>query len=234
VGAVATTDEAPAPAPTVAKPAVDAETPRAPRRRTTYEREAPRSRPPLPPAHPGTGIGLELGVAFGGDELGTVELNNGERQTLSAGDGLFVAIVGNLTPIWLADSIGLGFGASIGWKYGDVGASNGSFSFSRFPISGFVQVIPRLDERWFLLLRGGVTQDLDPTFSGSGLAAIPDVSFDSRLGGFGDFGAYRAFASGSGLLFLLRYTNLKLELQGQTVDASSVGGAFGIYFGSPL
>jgi hypothetical protein len=232
-GAVAPADEEPAAAQTVVKPAVDTETPRAPRRRMTYEREAPPARRPLPPAHPGTGVGLELGLAFGGDELATVELNNGEQQTLGAGDGLFVAIVGNLTPIWVADAIGLGLGASVGWKYGDVGASNGSFSLSRFPVSAFLQVIPRLNERWFLLARGGVTQDLGATFSGSGVAATPDVTFDSRVGGFGDLGAYRAFASGSGLLFVLRYTNEKLGLQDQTVDASSVGFAFGVYFGSP-
>ena len=125
----------------------------------------------------------------------------------------------------------MGLGVSVGWKYGDVGASNGSVSLSRFPVSAFVQLLPRLDGRWFFLVRGGVTKELGATLSGSGVASIADVSFDSRPGGFGDVGAYRALASGAGLLFAARYTNEALVLQGQSLDASSVGVAFGIYYG---
>jgi hypothetical protein len=77
-----------------------------------------------------------------------------------------------------------------------------------------------------------VTEELGPTLSGSGVASIADVSFESRPGGFGDVGAYRAFASGAGLLWVARYTNEKLVLQGESIDASSIGIAFGIYYGN--
>ena len=50
-----------------------------------------------------------------------------------------------------------------------------------------------------MLLRGGLTEDMAATFSGSGVASSPDVNLDSRLGGFGDVGAYRALASGAGV-----------------------------------
>jgi hypothetical protein len=231
-GMAATDDDAPAPPPPpprAVRPATDREVPRVRPRRPAYGRAAA---PPPPPAHPGSGIGLELGLAFGGDELASAQLSNGNTEKLHAGDGLLVALVGAWTPLWLGDGLGLGLGVSVGWKYGDVSASNGSVSLSRFPFSAFVQILPRLDGRWFFVLRGGVTEEQGATLSGSGVASIPDVGFASRPGGFGDVGAYRAFASGAGLLWVARYTNEKLVLDGQSFDASSIGVAFGIYFGN--
>jgi hypothetical protein len=131
-GTAATDDDSPAPLPPpprAVRPATDREVPRIRPRRPTYGRDAA---PPPPPAHPGTGIGLELGLAFGGDELVTAELSNGQTDTLHAGDGLLVAVVGDLTPFWVGDSFGLGLGVSVGWKYGDVGASNGRFRCRAF------------------------------------------------------------------------------------------------------
>lgn len=223
-GVVAIADAPPAPPPPrTVRPATDAEVPRARWRRTD-------AAPPPPPAHPGTGVGLEMGFAIGGDELANATLSNGDMQQLKAGDGLVIALVGDVTPFWGGDGVGLGFGASLGLKYDSIGASNGSVSLSRFPLSIFVQLLPRLDDRWFFQLRGGLTKALGTTMSGSGVAAFDDVSFDSQLGGFGELGLYRAFLRGSGMLFAARYTHEKLRLQEQSIDASSIGLSFGIYY----
>jgi len=217
-----------APAAPPVRPARDTEVPRAYPKRSLYAGAAP---PRPPPQHPGTGIGFELGLAFGGDELVRAELSNGETQTLHAGDGVLVAVVGDFTPFWIGDAVGFGLGASVAWKYADVSASNGSASLSRLPLSAFVQILPSIDGLWFLLLRGGLTEDGGATLSGSGVAFIPDVKFDSKLGGFADLGAYRASASSHvGVLFLARYTHEKFGLAGDSVDASSIGFNVGVYY----
>jgi hypothetical protein len=220
--------EVPAPRPLeTVRPATDSEVPRAARRRSPYVREVV---PPPPPAHPGTGIGFEMGIAFGGDRLASVTLSDGQTDTLSAGDGLLFALVGDVTPLWFGDAVGVGFGASIGWKYADVGASNGSISLSRFPASAFIQLLPTISNRWFFQLRGGVTKTLGATLSGDGIASFSDVSFDSRPGAFAEVGVYRAFSGSAGMLFATRYTNEMFTVQGEQIDASSVGVSFGIYY----
>jgi len=202
--------------------------------------EGPRSRAPagaiVPEAvvdgaefHPGTGVGLELGLAFGGDELARVDLSNGESDTIRAGDGLAVSVLGSWTPIWSGDDLGIGFGGSLGLRYKSVSASNGNVSFTRVPAAVFAQLLPRLGDMWFLLVRGGVVKDLMTSLSGGGAAGGLNADLDSGFGAFGDAGVYWATNQHAGLGFTVRYTHLNLSYQGAPIAADGFTIAFAGY-----
>jgi hypothetical protein len=214
----------------LAKPAVDAEMPRA-RRRSIGAYEV-RSPPPRP-VRPGSGLGFETGFAFGGDDLVNATLNLGSStysEKIQAGDGGFGSVVGSWTPLWISDALGLGVAASLGVKYNQVAASNGHISFTRFPIALSLQTLLSASDTWFVLVRTGMVKDAGASLSGSGAAGGIDAAYTSRWGVFGDFGLYRAYGVHGGMAFMARYTAVSLTLESIVVRANSLGAAFGWYY----
>src|SRR5438132_7722596 len=59
------------------------------------------------PYRPRTVIEIQVGRDFA----------DGSAAALDAGDGLLVTAVGSLTPLWIEDKVGFGFGIGFGWKY---------------------------------------------------------------------------------------------------------------------
>src|SRR5262245_3461813 len=88
---------------------------------------------PAEPPRKWLAVSLGLGFALGGDDLLHVEFDSGDDTTLSAGNG-FVADLGVLAmPLWFGP-VALGAAVDIGIKYAGIEASNGSASFTRFPL----------------------------------------------------------------------------------------------------
>src|SRR5215471_2378080 len=86
---------------------------------------------------------MNVGAAFGGDNILTAQLSNGDTQTLAAGQGVNFGVGVMVTPLWFRDLVGLGVGGEIGVKYDDVSASNASVSFTRYPAIGTLNVFLR-------------------------------------------------------------------------------------------
>jgi hypothetical protein len=224
------------PVPLPVRPAVDDETPRA--QRPVVDDETPRVRPrvygdarsvPRPTVRPGSGFGVEAGVAFGGEELVRVDFANGASKSIHAGDGVFVLATGSWTGLWIEEFLGIGVAASAGVKVEQVSASNGHIRFTRFPVAVALQVLVQTSERWFVLVRSGLVQDVGGNLSGDGLASNLNVDFGGGAGTFGDFGLFRAVGHG-GFALLVRYTLLDYKVNSMTVGGDSVALAFGWYY----
>jgi len=158
---------------------------------------------PVYPYRPRTLIEIQVGRDFA----------NKSAAGLDAGDGLLVSAVGSLTPLWIGNTVGLGFGVSFGWKY--------SSAFSRTPVSAFGHAVLQLRERWFSLLRAGPLK----------LVSTQGVDVGSHWGAFVDWGVCRWFDHQFGLALLVHYTHLTLTYQDADVDATSFGPAIAIFFG---
>jgi hypothetical protein len=214
-----------APAPR-AVPAVDDEGPRfAPKRQSLGRRDEPQ---PSWFRHPGNGVTFELGAFFGGEDIITAQLSDGSTRTLSAGQGVALAIGGMWTPLWIGDDdhVGFGVGVSAGWKYDSIDASNASVSFTRYPVDVSLHALLRLDDSWLFLVKGGIQKELDIGISGGGDANQLNSSLNGGLGGFGEVGFYYVFGAGGAHLataFTLRYTAVHDSVAGTSVPASNFG-----------
>jgi hypothetical protein len=232
-------DDDPAPP---ARPAVDPDEPRVPRRR----RLAPGPPPPPPPhtyrtddgdlrpiRNPRWGLFFELGFGGGGEDLVKVSLSDGSTQTLSAGDGIAVSVGLMFTPLWVGDTLGIGFSGSVGYKGWSVGGSNGGISIGRFPLVLAAHLLPRLSPRWFLLARGGLDQEVGVSMSGSGVAAGPDLNLNANLGGFAEGGFYTILDTpeqrGAWSL-TFRYTKITYTASGGSANAQSFMLFSNLYF----
>jgi hypothetical protein len=172
-------------------------------------------------ARPFLDLTLNLGAAFGGSDLLTAQFSGGDSETLSAGQGLGIGLGAMLTPLWLADRIGLGLGGEIDVKYESVSASNADVSFTRYPAIGTLHALVRVSENWFLLAAGGVEKDLGVNLSGSGDAANIQATLTSRTGGVGRLGLYYRWKDLWATTFGLGYTKLTYDAPGGSVSANS-------------
>lgn len=193
-----------------------------------HDREIPPRRdaappPALRPRRPGSGFGFELGGFFGGDELITVQLDNGNTRRVTAGAGIFGSFGGMWTPLWLGGWFGLGVGVSAGFKVDSVEAANGSASLSRFPVAGTLHALVPFADHWYFLVRGGVGSELDATLSGEGFAAGLAAELSTRPGPLAELGVYYFTGARAGLGFAVRYSPLEYSLAQVSLDASGVG-----------
>lgn len=171
---------------------------------------------------PGTGLTAGVGFFGGGDSLYRVEFDNGRDQVLTAGRGVLATIGALWTPLWIDDQFGFGAGASMGWKYDSITASNGEVWLTRFPLTATVHTLIRLSKRWFALLSGGLGKEVGGKISGSGLAAEANHTFTSTLGLLGEGALYCTLGHAT-LGAALRRSSSKDRLGGAVVDASSLG-----------
>lgn len=188
--------------------------------------------PPPPPASepdrdPVLGLNLGLGVAFGGDELGEAEFDDGTRGTLGAGNGVVISVGVMFTPIWLAGKLGLGIGGDAGWKYTSLSGQNGILSLDRFPLVASAHVLYEVSPRWYLMASGGPSYEAGISITGDGVFDGIHGRPDGDVGWMAEVGAFYAKRE-LGADITLRYTAARFEESGDPVDASSVGlfGAF--------
>lgn len=219
--------------------AVDPETPRRPVRRLRaaappqpgwYRTDDGEDRPIRDPRW---GLIVELGVGGGGDDLVKVSLSDGTSQTLSAGDGISISLGLMATPLWIGDSVGLGFSATAGYKGWSVGGSNGDIGIGRFPLVLAAHVLPRLTPRWLLFGRGGLDKEVDASISGSGFASGAMVSLTAKPGWFVEGGVYKIMDTqeqrGAWSL-TFRYTKITYTASDPTAgDATANGESFMVF-----
>ena len=111
-------------------------------------------------------------LEVGGDKVGVVEFDDGESDSIKAGELLYVA-GGLIIPISEVFETQLTFG----YKTDTVSAENGDVSFDRFPMEALVFY---RTEQW--RFGGGLNYHLAPTLEGDGFASAADVDFDNALG----------------------------------------------------
>lgn len=131
-------------------------------------------------------------------------------------------------PLW-ADRFGFGVGAAIGWKYGAVSAANGSVSISRAPFALSADVLIEVGRRWYLLAAGGLYHEFGVYISGDGVLDGLSADLDSGWGGFGEFGFHYKKRHFGGSL-TLRYTAIKYDLAGTSINANNWGVFGGIFY----
>jgi hypothetical protein len=173
-------------------------------------------------AHPGTGIGVELGYARGGDRLVTrFYLDPPFGPTISAGEGVFVSLTGSWTPFW-RESFGLGVYASAGVKYAGKSDSFGSVSFTRYPVAAAAQLLVPTSKGWFFLGRAGLLTEVGAKVSADGVGTAVNTDVAARWGGFADAGAQRPIGKHAVVTVFARYTYLDVSLGGTTTSANNL------------
>lgn len=202
----------------------------------TAEVQIDNQRPPSPTVgavaprafNPIFDVGLELGVAQGGDGLVTATFQNGDREKLGAGDAASIAIEARLTPIWVLRRFGFGVGAGIGAQYWSVGSNEITASLSSYPVRGSVHAMLAIDPIWSVIVRGGFVKAYGVEFSFPG---YPAAHLQSSLGGFAEIGGGYTFNDHVRTEFGLRYTSLSYEAAGATAGANSIGAVVSFHVG---
>lgn len=166
-----------------------------------------------------TAISIGLGFAGGGDDLLARTGNPlGPDRTLRAGTGLVSSFGFKWTPIWSSDyRNGLGFGADLGMKIASTPGEPFATFFS-LPVTLSARYLRRVSPRWFLVAAGGAQyapySSLDVSETSTRL--------DGSLGLTGEAGV-RVEESGFGIDVTALYTRVTYEVQGTSVDGSSLG-----------
>jgi len=120
-----------------------------------------------------SGLFVQGGLHFGGDELASVSFVGGSNEEIDAG-GLLSFTIG--MDAALNESIGLRVG--LGTKFDTVSAENGDVDFSRIVLDALL--FYHVSEDWHL--GAGFTHHSSVEFTGSGFASGLDVDFDDATG----------------------------------------------------
>lgn len=194
--------------------------------------QAPEQSPYAPSAPTGSTIGsgpsytapfrprfyMGMGYDIGGPKLIEATLSDGSHPSIRSNGGLFLEAGGDFLPI--AGGL-LHTRATIGLKFKMINASDGDITYMAFPLDvvEFLNFYP-------LRLGAGITLQLGPKISGSGVASAIDVPLENSLGlaiqaeyEFGGGGR------GSGFVIGPRYLVQKLRPKagGDAVSANTLG-----------
>jgi hypothetical protein len=162
----------------------------------------------------GTGLTLDAGIFFAGDNLGS---------------GASVSVGVQWTPLWIDDAIGFGLWGSFGFKGNSFRVSEDDGVQSRYPLLAAVQTLVPVTTGRFLLFRAGI--QWDSWISRRESAAGRTVAFplDSQLGFMGEGGVYLPFSRHLAGSLTFRYTNLRYAGDGSSYPANSVGTLFTLH-----
>ena len=156
---------------------------------------------------------VKLGYDAGGDDIAYAEFENGDKEALAAGDGLFieggVAIETPMIAPYLETQL------TLGYKIDSIEASNATLDFSRAYIN-FMEVY-RFQN---LNIGGGLTYHFSPKLDGTRFANNLNYTFDDALGGVVQIG----YSFAPELTFGIRGTIIKYDEPNYTAtDANSIG-----------
>jgi hypothetical protein len=183
---------------------------------TTQQTRVPPSSSAAAPTRPVRFAGT-FGFDFGFTDLLKVELTDGSSRSITANQGMFLAL-GVVVPY--ADGL-LETQATVGLKYSGIQASNGSADYLVFPI----EVLEAVNVAPFRLAAGLVYVP-EPRTSGSGVLSEFDVHFESSVGLVlqGEW-VFSASRSGTRFSFGPRFVLQKLQVRGggPVIDANALG-----------
>jgi hypothetical protein len=201
-------------------PAATAQAPPAPAE--PPELAAPPRRAPSQPVD----LYLSVGYDFGFTNLVKVTYSDGTSGSIRANGG----------PVWAVGATFLKFldgrlstRATVGFKYDSLKASNGSVTYTAFP----VEVVEQLNEGP-VRLGAGLSLSLAPRLGGSGVAASLDTRFDPSVGVLLEaryvFGFGGAPGQGLGIGPRFLWQRLRSTSTGAAVDANALGLAIDFTF----
>jgi hypothetical protein len=151
-----------------------------------------------------------IAAEFGGDTLVVGNFTDGTTRSIDANQR--IALGGGAS--WVNDAKNMEVEASLAYKFTTINASNGSISWTRFPLDVLVF------RRWEQFRVGaGLTYHINPRLKGIGVAGDANVKFDNALGAIVQ--ADWLFANGFNLG--LRYTKLDYEEVNLGTKANSDG-----------
>jgi hypothetical protein len=153
---------------------------------------------------------LAGGGEFGGDDVATVSFENGDKQDIKAGQGLWVGVGGYYKPEYLSP---YSVRATVGFKYTTTKASNADIDLSRVPL----ELIGSYQFPNGTRLGAGLVHHTNVKLDGDGY--FEDVDFDDATG----------FKLEAGWKWIVvSYTNLDYKASDfdDKVDASSFGVSF--------
>lgn len=157
---------------------------------------------------------LDMTFEFGGDEVAEVIFTNGDKQSLTAGNGGTFSAGMEFHPSAMPK---LGVRTLVGWKFSTSAAENVNIMFTRFPIEAVASYALTPDWR----IGAGVTHHANINLDFDGLA--PNVAFDPATGGTLEVGWKWAAVTFTAM-------NYKAE-DGTTFDASAIGISVSYIFG---
>lgn len=168
---------------------------------------------------------MRLGAEAGGEKVLQFTYADGSTPDVTAGGGLLVS-AGAAFQAFKSGSHELDAQLNLGWKYRTIPpASNQEASWSRFPVEALVFYRTPVGLR----LGGGAAVHLGNVLEASGEALNSRVAFKNKPGFvFQTEYQMRKFS------FDVRYTLMEYEVESGgsgTVDASSFGAGFSIFFG---
>ena len=179
---------------------------------------------------PGSGFSLVLGLAFGGEEFVKATDSNGDEQSLKSGSGVVLGIGGMLTPLWVGETVGFGLGLDGAVKYDSLGASNGSASITRFPVSLTTHVLVNLsDSLHYLIVKGGVIRDFGVNYKASGFDML-DANLSGTWGPTGAIGYYKRSNDVFGWDILGFFALTKHVVGPQRINANAFGVSWGLHW----
>lgn len=169
-----------------------------------------------PARAPGPWLGFVIDATgeMGGDPVATVIFDDGTTQEVNGGQGVSVAVGGQVRP---SRESPLALRGTVGFKYVTTAATNAHIRLTRVP----VEVVATYDLPNNLWLGGGVVRHTALQFQGDGVG--PDMEFEDANGATVELG-WRWVA--------LSYTSMQYkDEQGAEYDASSTGISFIYTFG---
>jgi hypothetical protein len=156
----------------------------------------------------GLGFVGELGIEFGGDEVGEVVFEDDSSESLKGGDGFAFAVGAHYRPPgWAVD-----FSGTVGYKVDDTSATNASVRVSRTTVELLAHYDPK--ESWWIaagpVWHNGVKLDAD--------------GFDENL----NMGSATGFTLQAGWKWIaVKYTDMEYTEEtsgyGFKIDGSSIG-----------
>jgi hypothetical protein len=161
------------------------------------------------------GLLARVDMEFGGDDLVTVDFEDGESQDIKAGQGLGLGIGGWFRPV--ADNP-FEVHALVGFKYTTTAAENADINVSRMVLR--LDGVYRFANEWWASI--GLTHHASPELDGDGF--FEDIPFDDATG----------FSAGFGWKWIgLHYTSLEYSSAFyEDVDAGSIGLSLTYRFGA--
>ena len=161
------------------------------------------------------GFLVRADMEFGGDDLVTVDFEEGDSQDIKAGQGVAVGVGGWFRPV---ENNPFELHATVGFKYTTTAAENADINVSRMVLR--LDALYRFENDWFATF--GVVHHSSPELDGDGF--FEDIRFDDSTG----------FNVGVGWKWIsLNYTDLTYSSPFyEDVDAGSIGVAFAYRFGA--
>jgi hypothetical protein len=181
--------------------------------------------------NPKIGFNGKAAITWGGDELLKATYAEGFDSSIDAGEGWFLSLGAEWDPIWFGDQLGLGIGLDGGLRHANLYVhSDGTASLERWALIPALRGLLHLGGSWYATAGVGLQFESAPRLKGEGLLEGLDVRFDPALGAMLEGGVRYLYFRHVGLDLTFRFTRLRYEAPGISVDANNLGLFLGVQY----